>query len=202
VIRERYIGKGVHPLVVGLSRFILRLCGWRIEGQIPAGPKYVLVAAPHTSGWDFFLWLALTYACRSRCVWMGKDSLFRPPFGVVFTWLGGIPIDRDSRNGVVGQAIETFGSVSEMVLAIPPEGTRKKTDHWKSGFYYIAQGAGVPLVLSFVDFERKAMGYGPMLIPNGDIEADMAVIREFYKDVKAKYPENFSDVRLRSLEKL
>jgi len=133
---------------------------------------------------------------------MGKDSLFRPPFGVVFTWLGGIPIDRDSRNGVVGQAIETFGSVSEMVLAIPPEGTRKKTDHWKSGFYYIAQGAGVPLVLSFVDFERKAMGYGPMLIPNGDIEADMAVIREFYKDVKAKYPENFSDVRLRSLEKL
>ncbi len=198
LVKERYIGKGVHPLVVGFSKLLLRVFGWRIEGEVPALSKYVLVAAPHTSGWDFFLWLGLTYACRSRCVWMGKESLFRPPLGAVFTWLGGIPIDRSARCNVVEQAIETFDRASEMVLAIPPEGTRKKTDHWKSGFYYIAQGAGVPMVLSYADFRRKAVGYGPTLLPSGDIKADMAVIREFYKDVQAKFPENFSDIRLRS----
>ncbi len=189
--------RGDNTALSWLARFFLRVFGWRLEGSPPDTSKYVFIAAPHTSNWDFLFLLAMTFVFRVRCIWMGKASLFRPPFGVIFTWLGGVPIDRSSRRSVVEQAIQAFQGREEMVMGIPPEGTRKKMDHWKSGFYYIALGANVPLAFAFVDYERKVTGFGPTFMPTGDIQADMEVIRDFYKDIKAKFPENFSDIRVK-----
>lgn len=186
-----------NPLLSWLANFLLRVSGWRLEGSPPDVPKYIFIAAPHTSNWDFLLLLAMTFAFRVRCVWMGKASLFRPPLGVIFTWLGGIPIDRSSHHSVVEQAVQAFQGREEMVMGIPPEGTRRKTDHWKSGFYYIALGANVPLAFVFMDYERKVTGFGSTLVPTGDVRADMVIIRDFYQDIKGKFPEKFSDVRMK-----
>jgi 1-acyl-sn-glycerol-3-phosphate acyltransferase len=188
--------RGDNTLISWLGRLFLKLMGWRLEGSAPDLLKYVIIVAPHTSNWDFLILLAMTFALKVRCVWLGKDSIFRPPFGVIFTLLGGIPIDRSSRQSVVEQAVQAFQSRKTMALAIGPEGTRKKTDHWKKGFYYIALGARVPIVFGFADYERKVTGLGPTFVPTGDIQADMEVIRDFYKDIKGKFPEQFSDIRV------
>ena len=180
-----------------VGKAFLKLLGWRLDGSPPDASKYVFIAAPHTSNWDFLIFLAMTFVFRIRCVWMGKDSLFRPPFGVIFTWLGGIPIDRSSRQSVVEQAVQAFRSWEEIIMGVPPEGTRKKTDHWKKGFYYIALGANVPLAFAFADYERKVTGFGPAIMPTGDIQADMEVIRDFYKDIQGKFPENYGDIRVK-----
>ncbi len=193
--------RGDNTLMSWLGRLFLKVMGWRLEGSPPDVPKYVLIAAPHTSNWDFPLMLAMTFAFKIQCVWMGKHSMFRRPFGVIFTWLGGIPVDRSSSHSVVEQTIQVFQSRKEIVLAVGPEGTRKKTDHWKKGFYYVALGAKAPLAFGFADYERKVIGFGPALMPTGDIQADMEVIRDFYKDITAKFPENFSDIRVKIAEK-
>lgn len=172
----------------------MRVLGWQFVGEPPDIPKYVLIAAPHTSNWDFMVMLALDFAFKIRCVWMGKEGLFRGHLGPFYRRLGGIPIDRSSRSNVVDQAIRAFQHNERMVMVIPPEGTRRRTDRWKTGFYYIALGANVPLVFGFIDFERRAVGFGPTLMPSGDIQADMAIIRDFYKDIKGKFPENFGEV--------
>lgn len=189
--------RGDNTLVSWVGKAFLKVLGWRLEGSVPDVPKYVFVAAPHTSNWDFLIFLAVTFASRMRCIWMGKDSLFRPPFGVLFTWLGGIPIDRSSSQSVVWQAVQAFQSREEIIMGISPEGTRKKTDHWKKGFYYVALGANVPLVFGFADYGRKVAGFGPTFMPTGDIQADMEIIRDFYKDIKGKFPENVSDIRVK-----
>ncbi|MEE8389706.1 MAG: 1-acyl-sn-glycerol-3-phosphate acyltransferase, partial [Anaerolineae bacterium] len=149
------------------------------------------------SSWDFPFYLAMTFAFGIKCVWMGKVSLFRPPFGAIFTWLGGISIDRNSRHSVVEQAVQAFQCREEMVLGIAPEGTRKKADYWKAGFYHIAMGANVPVAFAFLDYGRKITGFGPTLMPTGDIQADMEIIRDFYKDITAKSPENYGVIRVK-----
>jgi 1-acyl-sn-glycerol-3-phosphate acyltransferase len=177
-----------------LARFVLRILGWQLVGEPPDVPKYVLIGAPHTSGWDFPIMLTIRFAFEVEWVWMGKDSLFRGPLGLFCRRMGGIPIDRSSRRNVVEQAVRAFQHREKMVIVISPEGTRGRTDRWKTGFYYIALGANVPLVFGFADFERKAAGFGPILMPSGDIEADMVIIRDFYKDIKGKCPEKFGDI--------
>ena len=189
--------RGDNTLVSWVGKTFLKVLGWRLEGSLPNVPKYVFIAAPHTSNWDFLIFLAVTFAFRMRCIWMGKQSLFRPPFGVLFTWLGGIPIDRSSSQSVVGQAVQAFQSREEIIMGISPGGTRKKTDHWKKGFYYVALGANVPLVFGFADYGRKVAGFGPTFMPTGDIQADMEIIRDFYKDIKGKFLENVSDIRVK-----
>jgi 1-acyl-sn-glycerol-3-phosphate acyltransferase len=176
------------------ARLAVRVFGWQIVGEPPDVPKYVLLVAPHTSNWDFLIMLALTFAFKIKCVWMGKDSLFRGPLGSFYRQVGGIPIDRNSRSNVVEQAVQAFQRSEKMVMAIPPEGTRKRAKRWKTGFYYIALGANVPLVFGFIDFEHRTTGFGPVLMPSGDIQADMVIIRDFYKDIKGKFPENFGEV--------
>ena len=178
----------------------MRMLGWQLVGEPPDVPKYVLITAPHTSNWDFLIMLALDFAFKVECVWMGKDSLFRGPLGPFYRRMGGIPIDRSSRSNVVEQAVRAFQRSEKMVMTIPPEGTRRRTDRWKTGFYYIALGANVPLVFGFIDFERKAAGFGPMLMPSGDIEADMAIIRDFYRDIKGKSPKDFGDIAVAAKE--
>ncbi len=183
-----------------LAKTLLALFGWRVAGAAPDLPKYVLVVAPHTSNWDFPVMLALAIALRIKVTWMGKHTLFRPPFGWLMRRLGGLPIERTARHNVVEQAIESFRASDRLALAILPEGTRKRTPYWRSGFYHIASGAQVPIVLGFADYQRKVGGIGPVITLSGDIEADMALIRDFYIGVVGKRPDQFGKIRLRSQE--
>jgi 1-acyl-sn-glycerol-3-phosphate acyltransferase len=180
-----------------LANMVLGLSGWRAIGALPDSPKGVLVVAPHTSNWDFLVMLLLAVALGIKTTWMGKHTLFRPPFGWLLRWLGGLPIDRTARHNVVEQAIESFRSRDRLILAVLPEGTRKRTAYWKSGFYHIANGARVPLILGFADYKRKVGGIGPVFMPSGDIEGDMAVIRDFYTGMQGKQPEQFGEIRLK-----
>ena len=192
--------RGDNTFISWFGGAFLKIMGWRLEGSPPNLSKYVIIVAPHTSNWDFLILLAMTFAFKIRCVWMGKAGIFRPPFGAIFTWLGGMPIDRSSRHSVVEQAVLAFQDREEMIMGIGPEGTRKRADHWKKGFYYIALGADVPVAFAFADYERKVTGFGPTLTPTGDIQADMEIIRDFYRDIKGKFPENFGDIRVRVSE--
>jgi 1-acyl-sn-glycerol-3-phosphate acyltransferase len=158
--------------------------------------KYVLIAAPHTSNWDFLVLLMMDFSFKLASVWMGKASLFRGPLAPFFRRVGGIPIDRTRRTSVVDQAIEAFDDSERMVLVIAPEGTRSKSRHWKTGFYHIAVGAKVPLVFGFLDYRRKVTGIGTTLMPCGDIETDMAAIRGFYHQIAAKYPEEYGAIEV------
>jgi 1-acyl-sn-glycerol-3-phosphate acyltransferase len=167
----------------------LRMCGWRLDGALPDLPKYVIVLAPHTSNWDFPVGLAFALWLRVEALWMGKDGMFRFPFYWLFWWLGGIPIDRDHHHGLVGQVIGLFNANERFILALAPEGHRRRVDAWKTGFYRIAHGAGVPIVLTYLDYRRKVGGIGPAVMPTGDIDADMKVIQEFYSTVTARHPE-------------
>jgi 1-acyl-sn-glycerol-3-phosphate acyltransferase len=181
-----------------LAKMLLKLFGWRAEGSLADTPKCVIVVAPHTSNWDFPTLYLVKMALRLNVTWMGKHTLFRPPFGWVLRRLGGLPIDRRARNNVVEQAIDSFRMNDRMLLAIPPEGTRKRAPYWRSGFYHIALGAQVPIALAFADYRRKVGGIGRVFMPTGDVAADMAVIRDFYRGMTGKRPEQFGEIRLKS----
>lgn len=166
----------------------LKITGWKLEGNVPEEQKFVLIAVPHTSNWDFPLALSMAFIFRFEIYWMGKDSLFKWPFGPVMRWLGGLPIDRSKANNVVQSTIDAFNSHDRLVVLIPPEGTRSKVKEWKKGFYHIAHGAGVPVARGFLDFDRKVGGFGPTFYPTGDVEKDIEEIRAFYKGIKGKHP--------------
>lgn len=171
-----------------ISIICLRLSGWRLEGKFPDLPKYVMIAAPHTSNWDFPVTLGICFAARAKIYWMGKASLFKGPLGPIMRWLGGVPVDRSKSNNLVQQMVDVFNSSERLVLTIPPEGTRSKVKQWKSGFYHIAVGAKVPIVLAFLDFRRKVGGFGPVFEPTGNVDQDMRDIQAFYKDIVGKNP--------------
>ncbi len=172
-----------------LGFLILRVNGWRAEGLNPLPQKFVLIGAPHTSMWDVPFVLSLAFAYKRRIFFMVKDSAFFWPAGPFLKWLGAIPVDRSKRTNMVAQTIELFHENEELIICVPPEGTREKRDHWKTGFYYIALGANVPIALGFMDFKRKRGGVGAMLTPTGDIKADFEILYDFYKDITAMYPE-------------
>ena len=179
----------ISPLMRGLAFSFLKIFGWRLEGRLPDVDKLVVIAAPHTSNWDLPVLLSLGFALRAKASWLGKHSLFRRPLGFLFRWMGGIPVYRSASHNMVAQTVEMFRNSESLILAIPPEGTRSKVSHWKTGFYYIALGAETPIAMAFIDYKRKAVGVGPTLYPTGDIEADMELIRNFYATVTAKYPD-------------
>jgi 1-acyl-sn-glycerol-3-phosphate acyltransferase len=169
-----------------LGRAWLSSYGWRIEGGAPDVRKAVIVAAPHTSNWDLPFTLAVAAALGIHISWMGKHTLFRPPFGALMRGLGGLSVDRGSPHGVVGEAIELLKRHDDLFLVIAPAGTRSETDRWKTGFYRIAQGAGVPIVLGFLDYGAKVAGLGRVFTPTGDVERDMEEIRAFYAPMRGK----------------
>jgi len=181
----------INTLMHWLSRLILRLLGWRIEGKAPAAPKYVLIAAPHTSNWDFPFTLMVCFALRMPVYWMGKASLFPPVLGGIMRWLGGIPVERSRQGNLVQSTVDAFQRSTRLTVIIPPEGTRSKVTHWKTGFYYIAQGAGLPIALGFLDFKRKRAGVERLFEVTGDIEADMVKIQAFYANITGKNPRQF-----------
>jgi 1-acyl-sn-glycerol-3-phosphate acyltransferase len=176
-------------ILQGLSICILRICGWRRKGRLPDIPKYVMIVAPHTSNWDMPIGMAIVFALKLKLNWLAKESLFRWPFGDLIRWLGGIPINRSKSCDVVARSIQTFKDKKKMVMVVAPEGTRKKANYWKTGFYHIAIGANVPIVMGFIDYARKVGGIGPTLIPTGDIEFDMQKIRCFYDVITGKIPD-------------
>ena len=184
----------IHKIQVLLGILFLAVTGWKIEGVVPDHPKFVGILAPHTSNWDLPFILAVMYALGLKINWFGKKEIFSWPVGGVFKWLGGIPIDRSSRQNVVQQTAQTIREREQIVIGIAPEGTRSQTSHWNTGFYHIASLAQVPIVFGYLDYARKGGGFGPMMRTTGNIEADMKVIREFYSGITAKYPDNVGEM--------
>ena len=169
--------------------------GWRVDGPAPAVKKAVVVAAPHTSNWDFPFTIATSWALGLEMSWMGKHTLFRPPFGHVMRWLGGIPVNRHKRHNAVKSAVEVLEIHEELFLVLAPEGTRSKSK-WKTGFYNIAVGAKAPIVLGYLDYEKKTSGLGVLFYPTGNIDEDMLQIKKFYANVTGKHPERTSVIEL------
>lgn len=186
-----------YTLVQSIARAILRFFGWRTQVKFPGTSKYVIIGAPHTSNWDFILMLLCITAERIPVNWMGKDTLFRGPMGRVMRSLGGIPVNRRESTGLVDQVAESFMGKDVMVIGITPEGTRSKTTRWRTGFYYIALKAQVPIVMGFFDYGNKVCGLGPSFIPSGDIEADFEIIRGFYAGMVGKIPSKQGKISLR-----
>ncbi|MDQ5987734.1 MAG: hypothetical protein CSYNP_03479 [Syntrophus sp. SKADARSKE-3] len=170
----------------------MKIFRWKRGGAPPSFPKYVMIAAPHTSNWDLVITLILAFAYQINVCWVGKHTIFRPPFGSLFRWLGGIPVDRRQAGDTVAQSVQAFHKHERLIMIVPPEGTRKKVRYWKTGFYYIAHGAGVPIVLGYVDYARKIGGFGPAIKPTGDIHADMNIIKDFYKNIEGKHGNQWS----------
>jgi 1-acyl-sn-glycerol-3-phosphate acyltransferase len=175
------------------SIYYLKLIGWKVIGALPVDtPKYVVIAAPHTSNWDMPMTLMCTFALRAKMHWMGKSSIFKWPFKTIMMWMGGIPIDRTKSNNIVDETIKLFNEHDELIITVPPEGTRKKAERWKTGFYHIARGAGVPIVCAFLDYKNKECGVGLTLMPTGDLEADMDKIKSFYNTKTGKYSHYYT----------
>ncbi len=185
-----------------LARALLRLGGWSLETGVPDGRRYVLIAAPHTSNWDFIWLLALAWSVDVDLRWMGKASLFIWPLGPLFRALGGIAIQRDRRTNMVDGTVAAFAQGGDLVVTVPPEATRSHSHYWRSGFYHIARLAKVPLVLGYLDYARRRGGLGPRLDPTGDVVADMNIIRAFYADKQGRYPALFGVPRLREEDEL
>ena len=182
------------------ARWLLALWGWRLEGARPEQPRYVLIAAPHTSNWDFTLMLLFAAAFDIKVTWMAKHSLFTPPLGWLMRALGGMPIVRHQNRNVVDSMVDSFRELKELVLVVPTEGTRERAEYWKSGFYHIARQAKVPIVPSFLDFGQKRGGFGPALATSGNVGVDMQYFRDFYAGMQGKFPAQFGPVRLREEE--
>ena len=171
-----------------LSTFF-RLQGWTVEGAAPASRKFVIIAAPHTSNWDFVYFVGGADALNLKLSFIGKASLFAWPFGRMMRDLGGIPVDRERSKDMVGAMVAQFAEREEFMLTIAPEGTRGKAGQWKTGFYHIAMGAGVPMVCGMMDYRRKVVGLGRAIMPTGDYEADMAVLKTIYGACSPKHPQ-------------
>lgn len=176
-----------------LARGILFILGWTVSANPQVVQKYVVIAAPHTSNWDFFYTMLVAFALKLKVYAMGKKSLTEGLLGPLMLWFGIIPIDRSKSNNVVAQTIETFKRHDSLIIIIPPSGTRNKVQYWKTGFYHIAHGAGVPIALGFIDYKKKCGGLGPFFTPSGDIDKDMVAIRAFYANITGKNPEKQID---------
>ena len=161
---------------------------WQVEGTAPHPRKFVVIAAPHTSNWDFIHFIGAADGLNLDLSFMGKDSLFRWPWGRMMRDLGGIPVDRSKATNMVDAMVAEFARRTEFMLTIAPEGTRGKVRQWKTGFYHIALGAGVPMVLGMMDYRRKVVGLGPAIWPTGDYAADMQEIGRYYSQCTPKYP--------------
>ncbi|MFT4681087.1 MAG: 1-acyl-sn-glycerol-3-phosphate acyltransferase [Granulosicoccus sp.] len=170
-----------------------RIGGWKAYPEMPDGvKKAVVLVAPHTSNQDFPIGLGLDYLMRPRGRFLGKKELFEGAFGWVFKLLGGIPVDRSKKNNLVDEVNRVFKENEELFLVIAPEGTRARTTRWKTGFYHMAKGAGVPIVLAYIDYGKKECGFGKVVYPSDSMERDFLIIQEFYSTVTASIPENFN----------
>lgn len=179
-----------------IGKLILQLSGWKIVDKTPLGikkyPKAVIIAAPHTSNWDYLYAMATLYALDCKIRYLAKDSLFKFPLGIIVRGLGGIPVNRSQKNNLVQLMGDMIVGADEMQLLVPAEGTRSYTKEWKSGFYHIANHADVPIVLGFLDFGKKEAGFLGVFQTTGNFETDLPKIQAFYQTITPKHPEFFS----------
>ncbi|MBQ61420.1 MAG: acyltransferase [Gammaproteobacteria bacterium] len=180
-----------------LGKTVMKLNGWKIEGKLPESRKMIVIAAPHTSNWDFLYLLAAAYSFRMSINWLGKNSLFHPVISPILKYLGGIPVDRSKRNNMVQFIADIINDSDQFTMIIPPAGTRSKTDYWKSGFYRMTLATQIPIVCGYLDFKDKVACLGLSFVPTGNVPEDMDRIREFYRDRVGRRPENTSRIRLR-----
>jgi len=166
----------------------MRLFGWRVDGKLPDLPKYIIIGAPHTSNWDFILFLGIIFRLKINVSYMGKVELFRSPLGWFFYYCGGIPVDRSKSTGLVEQTVEACEKANQFILVIAPEGTRHGVKEWKRGFYHIAKGAGIPIVMAKVDGKHKTVHVGQVFHPTEDMESDMKVIQDAFKGITGIRP--------------
>jgi 1-acyl-sn-glycerol-3-phosphate acyltransferase len=171
-----------------LGKKLLNLIGWKLEGEFPKDKKVVFCLAPHTSNWDFFIAIFAVLSLKLKANWMGKKQIFVWPVRSFLLKLGGIPVDRSAPGGLVQQVVDEFERTDSMIFALAPEGTRKRVKNWKSGFLRIAKQAEVPVYMVYFNFDKKVFGFHPERIDVDDIDASMEKIRQFYKNIPAKYP--------------
>jgi len=167
----------------------LRLAGWKIEGDLPNADRFVMLAHPHTSNFDLPLMLAVSFTFRCKLHWIGKEELFTGWHRPFMMWLGGLPIVRTGDTNQVAEVAHHFENRNRIALAIAPGGTRSQTREWRSGFYWIAMEAKVPILLSYLDYKARRTGVGPLITPSGDYESDLVTMRSFYNSMEGKYPE-------------
>ena len=191
----------IEPLVRLASYVFPKMVGWRRVGRLPDHSQYLMIGAPHTSYWDGVYAMAIAFTFRLRVYWMAKHTVFRWPFRSLLKWLGGVPIDRRGRHNVVWQCVEHFKANRQFILAILPEGTRKRVETWKSGFYHIAMGAGVPVLPAFLDYPSRTGGVGPLICLTGDVDGDLKKIASFYSTKTGKHPECTGPVLMAPSEK-
>lgn len=177
-----------------IAKKILKLLGWTIYGELPKLKKYVAIAAPHTSNWDFLMFMLLKFSLQMKANFVAKHTLFVGPFGWFLNKVGGRALNREKTENTVDAIADLFDKHEEFIFAIAPEGTRSYKKYWKSGFYFIAVKAQVPIQLCFLDSEKKQLGFGPLLEPSGDLEKDHQKLIDFYQDKKGIKPELFSDI--------
>jgi 1-acyl-sn-glycerol-3-phosphate acyltransferase len=182
---------------LALARFWLFLLRWKIAVQQPVPDRCVVIAAPHTSNWDFPVTMAMAEVEGVPIRWLGKAQMFNKVLGPFFRAMGGISVQRSSPQGLVGDLAAEFSRHDRLALVVPAEGTRDAVEYWKSGFYRIAQQAGVPIVCAYVDRATRTGGFGPVITPTGDVRADMDLIRAFYADKTGLKPGRFNVPRLR-----
>lgn len=171
-----------------VGRAVLRLVGWRVTGELPDLPRFVIAVAPHTSNWDFVIGMATMFAIELRLSFIGKHTLFVGPFAPFMRWAGGVPVDRSSPHGVVAESIAGFQGPGGLVLVVAPEGTRRHVERFKTGFLHIARGAGVPVVLAALDYGDRCVRFGPTIEPGPDVEADRERIEAYFKPIRGKRP--------------
>lgn len=174
-----------------IYRFILRALGWTVEVDVDLPDKSVICVAPHTTNWDLPLGLIVYKSLGRKASFLIKKDWFFFPMNILFSALGGIPVDRSKKTSLTEQIAEVYNSKDKFELAITPEGTRKANGEWKMGFYYIALSAKVPIIVGAIDYKKKKVRFMKKVVPSGDLEKDLATIKECYRGVTAKYPENF-----------
>ena len=179
-----------------IARFLLWLGGWTIVGGELPVRKAVIIAAPHTSNWDGFWAIVYKVYTRTEIRWFVKDSMFWFPLNKLLTFFGAVPLNRERGGSAVSEAIAAFDKNEQFFLGLAPEGTRRKMQGWKSGFYRIAEGANVPVVLGFLDFGSRRLGLGPIVTLTGDRDADMAILESFYSSVSGRWPEKTGPIKL------
>ena len=184
-------------MLARLAAWLLHLAGWRTVCVPPPGPKSVVVVYPHTSNWDFIIGMLWRTKYQVILHWAGKDTLFRGPFRRLFIKLGGVPINRRERTGMSAQLVALYAARATFHLCITPEGTRSRTDHWKSGFYRLALAADVPVGLGFIDFARKEAGIERWVRLSGDEAADLALLREYYAGKQGCRPALAGEIRFK-----
>lgn len=195
--RPAHLFKNMHNTVFDnpiikffLKRFsciVLKMIGWRALDKREGEKKYLMLAAPHTSNWDFPIFLLIGFTLEIKAYWLGKNSLFKWPFGGLFRWLGGIPVDRSKNSNMVQQCIDHFNSTTELIIVTAPEGTRSRVKKWKTGFYHIANGANVAIALGYLDYKDKQGGIAGVFQPTGEIDSDLKKIKAFYAGISGRH---------------